>query len=314
MLVFIFLFIIISLCFVSSRFYGSFSKTDLMQRLERQADIAPSVLQEGRDYYATKTMIFCGLVRNGAHHVKAIKDQITSLGSYFQDYRVIVVENDSTDNSRELLLDWHQLDPRVTILGCGENAAECRLDLLATVGHWHDEKRIRKMTQLRNIYLDHITNTPDLCRMDLVCMMDLDLDGLISHEGWLHSAALLASQSSVNAVGTNSLIKIGYYWVHHDPYAFQPYGRPLNKVEKLVSALVHLEYSSLFEPAALPFPVVSCFGGLMVYRNSSLRERRYVYMNNELNGTAFCEHEVLNRQISGIYNNPKMLMLVENNP
>ena len=133
-------------------------------------------------------VVITGLIRNGAKHISRIRKQTEQLGSHFQDYRILIVENDSTDNTRQQLLAWHDANLRVDVLGCGVNVNECIMKLPKTVDHEADRPRIVKMANLRNIYLDHVMN--EYSSFDYLIVIDLDLVGTCYIDGIASSFVL----------------------------------------------------------------------------------------------------------------------------
>jgi glycosyltransferase involved in cell wall biosynthesis len=82
---------------------------------------------------------------------------IEEIGSLFNDYNVLIVENDSSDNTRNICLDWSNQNKRVKVLGCGGyNLDVCNLNMKKTLNHSVNFYRMEKMAKLRNIYLDEI--------------------------------------------------------------------------------------------------------------------------------------------------------------
>lgn len=63
------------------------------------------------------TLIVCSIVRNAQHGLKKNIPVIDALCSLCKDYRIVIYENDSTDNTKSLLQKWKHKDPlRIHIL------------------------------------------------------------------------------------------------------------------------------------------------------------------------------------------------------
>jgi hypothetical protein len=110
-------------------------------------------VKDGFNKMKNLDVTICGMVRDVGDRVEDIKERVESMGRLVRDYRVLIVENDSTDDTRKNLLDWVSSNPRVYILGCGVNESSCHLNLPKTSGHSVYRERIEKMCKLRNIYL-----------------------------------------------------------------------------------------------------------------------------------------------------------------
>ena len=145
--------------------------------------------------------MIAGLIRNGSKHTPRIKRQTEHLSSYFQDYHILIVENDSTDDTRRQLLAWHDDNPRVDILGCGVNVDECIMKLPKTIDHESDRPRIVKMANLRNIYLDNVLE--NYRSFDYLIVMDLDLVGTCYLDGIASSFGSLDHHPEIDAISSN---------------------------------------------------------------------------------------------------------------
>jgi hypothetical protein len=83
----------------------------------------------GKNLIKKSTVVFAGLIRNKEHQLEFIISQIQRFASEFLDYSILIVENDSKDNTRKLLLEWAKENNKVKILGCGVNSNICIMNL-----------------------------------------------------------------------------------------------------------------------------------------------------------------------------------------
>lgn len=114
---------------------------------------------------------------------------------------VLLVENDSTDNTRQLLLDWAaEAGSRVFILGCGVNAPVCTLNAPATVGHPVSSARIRKMATLRNLILDFLAAEKTKIEYDYLFVWDCDIIGRLYADGVAHTMGVFHSRADVDGM------------------------------------------------------------------------------------------------------------------
>ena len=119
-----------------------------------------------------------------------MQQKINALGSQFENYHVILFENDSQDETRNLLHDWEENDNHVTLLKCCDlGNCECQLN-------WKDQnelkglisdKRIDKMRFMRQKVLNHVQD--NFSSWDYFCFMDFDLKGAIFKDGFFTSFA-----------------------------------------------------------------------------------------------------------------------------
>ena len=119
-------------------------------------NIDKNIYNIGASYASKQKVVICGLARDIAKNIDRLKVVLERLGSYFLQYKIIIVENDSNDESRPMLLEWSKQNPNVIILGCGVNVKECKLSLKSYSSFDAGANRIGKMAYLRNIYLNYI--------------------------------------------------------------------------------------------------------------------------------------------------------------
>lgn len=191
-------------------------------------------IARGRDYAKKQRVVICGLLRDGEENLDRIRERAEGLAKLFYDYRILIVENDSTDGTREKLLEWSAHNPKVKILGCGVNAKTCNLKLEKTEkfapifgkGESITHARIDKMVYLRNLYLRYIKN--NLKNFNYMIVWDMDILGSVYEDGVLSSFGILEEDRRVNPTITSSAVEgiCGYgfrdifgYKHYYDNYA-----------------------------------------------------------------------------------------------
>jgi hypothetical protein len=255
-------------------------------------------LQSGKLYYSNSTVVICGLIRDAGVRIFLLKNRLYSITKYFKDYRILIVENDSTDDTRKYLLEWAKEDNKVVILGCGINEKECKLNLKKTVNHPIATWRIEKMVYLRNIYLEYIRN--NLSKFNLMMVYDLDLFSSLDEKGLYHSGYLLTN-NSVDAVCSNG-IKI-LHTNYYDTYAHK----------EMVDDSIKDDFSdSNFKCDVDPRRVKSCFGGCTIYKIPSIMSYNYTIEFDSRN-MPLCEHRPFNLNFNILFD-PKWIHTVYWNP
>ena len=58
-----------------------------------------------------KDIIICGIIRDSAKYLRNNIPVIDELCSKFNDFRIIIYENDSIDDTKEVLTNWHETNP-----------------------------------------------------------------------------------------------------------------------------------------------------------------------------------------------------------
>ncbi len=256
-----------------------------------------------------KRVIITSLVRDVADRLPEIKRKAEKVGSLFKDYRILIVENDSKDGTRELLLDWAKANNKVTILGCGYNVEKCSLPKMPkTIGHGVDRPRIEKMVKLRNIYLDEIKNR--YTDWDYMIMWDLDMISSIYLDGIANTMGWLAKDSTINVVCAYGIYRWGMLTLFYDTYALLHVGEKFHIDDKKIHDIKKGFWQASYQRGDLPFAVDSCFSGFAIYRTSSILDESVIY---DMSGpeNLECEHVRLNMKIKGKkVVNPSMINFV----
>lgn len=281
-----------------------------MLRVDEKSDFNSHALRGFALMKRTKVLIV-GLVRDVESTLPHLIRKTEKVGKAFADYRILLVENDSKDQTRSLLLKWRQRNPRVTILGCGVNSPECRLSLPGGKGdHDVNRKRISKMVFLRNIYLDAL-RTVDVAEWPLTIIWDLDILGSAYLDGIANTISRMDADPSLSAMCAYGAYHVSSLWNnHYDNYA------AVLKGESYRHDLANLHYTKTIsgmtsQPGSNPFEVESCFGGFTLYRTAALTNRNVFYDMSPSLDNVECEHVRLHAKLPGrIECNPGMIHTV----
>lgn len=272
----------------------------------------------GKQRSQTSSIVIAGLIRNGAFHLPALKEKCAQIVAGFQEYKIILVENNSTDGTRDFLLEWVNEDPNVFVL-CQDiftiNEKECDLSALfpksENLGGSPLPDRIQKMAFLRNVYLKHVLHY--YSNYDYLCILDMDLKGDLYLDGFYHSIQLL-ERNSIDAVTCNGmLIQPGtdqYYY--YDSFAHIERGDPIlweNQTAKSNhDRYVHTYITHKYSTDMKPDSVKSAFGGAALYKIKSLNKCMY-----DFSSTLFsCEHSYFHKNLRVVVN-PRFLFLISQN-
>lgn len=263
----------------------------------------------GIDYAKTKRVVIASLVRDVEPRLPEIIKKAERVGRLFSDYRIVIVENDSKDDTRKLLLGWASRNPKVTILGCGINAKECSLPKAPkTDGHYVDRTRIQKMVDLRNIYLDHVKQY--YSEYDYVVMWDLDMIGSVYLDGIQHSLGYLSQHHDVDVVCAYGIYHWAFFTLFYDTYALLHRREKFHIDHKTIHDIRKGMWEAKYSRGNEPVEVDSCFSGFAVYRTASLLNDAVKYDMSPPNNLE-CEHVRLNKKIRGKkVVNPSMINLV----
>ena len=253
-------------------------------------------------------IIFCGLCINIENNVTNLKRRFEHLGQYFKDYRVIIFENDSKDNTRELLKKICLDNNKFILLEC-EDAKDCKYNnVIAKDYGIFNSKRMYKMITYRNKLLNYIKNNYN--HFDIVCMIDLDITGPISIDGIAHSFGKYNNWDSITANGISGITFTLGQQYYYDLIAYKDNNLDINNnIFDIISIFYKLNTIKIGKEL---LKVKSAFGGMELIK-------MYI-INNNINYTPIdnnykCEHIIFHENMirnnySNIYINPSMIILV----
>lgn len=269
--------------------------------------------QIGMEHMKNSKLIIASLVRDVEERVPDMIRKCETTGSMFSDYVVLIVENDSKDRTRPLLLEWAKRNPKVHILGCGENVDRCKMEFPKTEDHFIDRKRIAKMVHLRNIYLKEIKEK--YSHFDYVLMWDLDILGSLYLDGLADTMYHFATNPEASAICANGIYYVGPTNLYYDTYAHVNKGDKFEMKKKAKHDLL-LRTGYLFRTRGDPLEEVnSCFSGATTYRTRELLDDSVFYdMTPKEEENLECEHVRLHAKLKGkIYMNPSNVHLIVQN-
>lgn len=226
----------------------------------------------GRLRMRESRVVICGLARDIEDVFSETASAIERLGAAFSDYQVVLFENDSTDQTQQLLLDWSLHNGCVTLLS--EDLGDPVNRSIRCL------QRAARMAAYRNRYLDHIAE--QYSDYDYTIVLDTDLgsgwneDGVASTFGYMNW----------DFVGSYGILQRHdgrrYVPIHYDAWAFRVLGDDTPMKTKVVNELKP-EFDGRLTP------VNSCFGGLGIYRMPALLSARYSGED--------CEHVTFHRRM-----------------
>lgn len=262
---------------------------------------------KGKDKVKDKSIIICGCIRDSAKELKTNIPTIEHICSFFNDYRIIVVENNSRDNTKEVLKQWSQHNNRVIPLMFDFDESKYN-------GHMTPDgydpafsySRIARFVDYRNIYMDYIANNLDMVP-NYMTVMDFDLSK-IDADGFMTSFGVDFDWDAVTANGYSYSPSLRRRY--HDTYPLFECGMPfVDSLEKIDS------YRWVFESfrKGMPFVrVASAYNGIAIFKASVRKDLRYEMIFNNNGGVeVLCEHVSIFKQMieqghDRIYINPNM--------
>jgi len=264
-------------------------------------------------YRQMKTMkvVIAGLARDIENIIVRNIRKIERLGKYFKDYRIILLENDSEDSTREKIKMIAGKSNKIILLSCLEDY-DCKLGMSRNISRRIvDDKRIQRLARLRNRLLNYAKSK--YYDFDYLIMIDLDFAGPISEDGFATSFSykgwdVMTANGVINQLFTSKFQNLFYY----DTLSFIPFNvKPRTKFDK---KLIYQTPSIQFDlkRGKPPLRVSSAFAGAAIYNMKSLINSRAYY--NPYPYFYYSEHASLHlmlkdRGYDHIYINPNWIIL-----
>jgi len=234
---------------------------------------SPQYHQQVRDSVniaKNKRLIIAGLWRQiGSDGVQGLWKAMTALGAFFRDFQVIMIENDSTDSTRQAIHEVCDSEERAwcfTLKGLG-----------AQVLHQGAKDRVKGLTALRQTLLMKVREFDPGASFDYVMMVDGDIFAQ-GNGGFDIGGALSALKLTTPAGGTADAV-----------CAYQVNGRSSVYYDTFAHRGPDCPYKDLSTQQMCP--AQSCGGGMVIYTMAAVHSSNcnYNYVNE-----ATCEHVPFN--------------------
>jgi hypothetical protein len=203
-------------------------------------------------------LLICGVAKNCAHSLPIVRQTAEELAARFQDYAVVVYENNSTDETPQMLRDWMAQNTHVSAR-CEWFASE-ELQAQATLFNRRAEPcRYEQIARARNQMLEMARALPNPA-FDFVVMADLDIP-----DQWpIERICQHIQRQDWDVITAFGMDQHGLYY---DYFALRDAQWPLGP-EFLGDTWFRHRRPRASRPARgrTLIPVLSAFGGLALYR------------------------------------------------
>lgn len=259
-------------------------------------DVPLDIIQKsiyGSKIAKEKRIVFCGLARDIEKYIEKSIIKLEIVGKYFKDYKIIIFENDSSDDTRNLIKTNCTRNNKIILLNCNNmNSTECKLKNKKGYDYGMlSKQRIHKMAQYREQYLNYVkTNLSDY---DYMMVCDMDLSGNQCIDG-IFTSIIKSDWDAIYINGKTSFWGFfGLITITYDGFAFVNYNSEFTKknnlgLEILLQILLMnsgINYSKEF------YQVKSAFNGYALYKINSIKNASYI-------GDYNCEHINLSKNIN----------------
>jgi hypothetical protein len=260
-------------------------------------------IKEGYMNAKNNSINICVLARDCGNSVINNKKIIEKIGKLFKKYKIILFENDSSDNTREIIKKWEKENKNVYLIRCKNN-----LDCIFKNKKGYDygqgsKKRIQKMGYYREQYLDLLKKSD--YEYTLIIDIDLDLNVLNLNQ----FAEVLSKHKIWDGVAINGRAVIpgtfGKITIPYDPVAYSK-----NKELKEIDGNLNyetlkrlIEQYNVYNTDNDLVKIGSAFNGICLYKTKVFKNS--TYLNN---GNILCEHLILHKNIDNFYIAPNWKM------
>lgn len=260
------------------------------------------------------SLIVCSIVRDAERGLRRNIPVVSTLCKHFANYKVVVYENDSNDNTKSLLKEWMNSEKEHVVALLGDSGAPKSIPLAGDdeIGHanpFFSRKRIERMSTLRNQYLEYVEEHG--WEADYLMVVDLDVANLRLEPILMSFAADAPQWDAVTAFGYSTSPKLRKRY--HDSYALTEYGwENYPQTESKIKSLS--EKYGFLKPRDEWVRVYSAFGGLAIYRFECIKGLRYEALCNDDDRVEVrCEHFSLYQRMAEkgfdkVYINPSMVL------
>lgn len=236
--------------------------------------------------------VFAGCARSCGPFLKGVLANIEALGSTYDSFEVVIVENDSADDTRDRLQAFAASRPHVRLIDADglDQAHPRRGDRLAVA---------------RNIYAEAL-NDPRYADCDDLVVLDFDDVNCapIDVQAFIEARAWLWAEPNRRGVFTNSAPFYYDIWALRHP-TWCP-GDCWSRVRKTQARLGFDEAARRhvarlqvpISPDTPPIQVDSAFGGLGIYRKDATLGARYAGLTAD--DEEVCDHVAFNAAVKGL--------------
>jgi hypothetical protein len=211
-------------------------------------------------------VIICGVCRNVESRLEKTRLIMESIGNLFEDYRMLIYENNSADKTTKMLLSWMKDNPRVWVKSEHLSRREFKKKFINIKqdGSFFLPEQIARA---RNIVLEKALSPeyesfPFIIWMDMDFVLFPDLDGFVD---------TFNSDREWDAVFAYGIDPQKTFW---DWYALRDGRYPIG------SELLGMDWWYMVKELSLSksddwYPVYSAFGGCGIYKKASIEGCSY---------------------------------------
>lgn len=231
-----------------------------------------SNIELGKSFLANKKIAIVGLARNIGQIISGSINRLSNFAQNAKEYKIIIFENDSEDNTREVLENLKRDNQNIITIHAQYNRPQ--------FGQVQDTERTMALAEYRNHLKNYVKQY--LADYDFIIVSDMDFVDF-SDQGCYNSFGWFASHSdTIDAIAGNSYeykdVTIADHkslW-NYDSWAFRYTW--WNQLPLLDSMTFNgmLWFGFFIMPVGSPIiPVNSAFGGMTIYKTDQFIQGTY---------------------------------------
>ncbi len=258
------------------------------------------------------SLIVCGIVRDCSSEIRRNISCIEKICSRFRKYEILIFENNSIDDTKDILEKWSIKNKNVKVF-CSDfdETIYKNIPTPKEFNSSNSRRRIEKMVNYRNLYMNYIYEQK--IESDYLMVVDLDVTK-INIKGVITSWGFDQKWDAITSYGYSISPKLKRRY--HDTYALVEYG--LENIPQSEDTIDKNRYRWNFLKKNMPlFKVFSAYGGLAIYKFEAIKNMNYQLINNLSGGVEVrCEHYSIYKQMkekgyTQTYINPNMQILYQ---
>lgn len=235
----------------------------------------------------------CGVIRDGEPYFKSTMTNLRNIGALFLDYKIVIIESDSKDNTVKLFSSVKDRNLFFQSMGSLEKTISTR------------EERIAKC---RNIYLKHVIKN----HRDYDLMIVIDMDDVLQEE--INPKIFETCMSpevfpTWDGVFANQSYRYYDIWaLRNDEVDYDCWEQINSGKRTKIDAILKHQYHI---PKNTPYiPVISAFGGMGIYKLKNIDDS--TEYNARVNDKIICEHVPFNTHLTSkgcqLFIDPSLVM------
>ena len=242
-------------------------------------------------------VIICGCARDVEKYLPKILLKIDDITKLFNNYHIIIYENDSKDNTQQILLDYKK-----------KHKNKCHIIIEKKVDNKY-HLRTHRLAHARNTILDYIFNNE--LDKSFNYYLNMDLDDVNLNLDINSIKRILNDKLEWDVVSANQLNRYYDYWaLRTNKYNENCWNNGLCSKKKMtLDNWFNIKNKNKINRDNPPLKVLSAFGGFAIYKMDKIKNCRYDGIYNSDNAKEDCEHVIFHKEIREINGGDKQYII-----